>query len=324
MPGTDLLFENLLKMHDAYGTEKTPMRPAKKLKEQSINTKPLIEDDDLIDEEEEILEQDTTVLNLSVELPTDVEINPEDVNVNVGVMPMDTEGADEIPEGENSDEEFDDLDAGGIGGDDGIEDLEDEEIPLDDEIPAEESLNIKKEAKARWGTKPTKEQMTVLDGKDEGDNPDEVGVGAELAKKAKKEALLKLDSNSISRLVSAFVKDNYKNIDKVNISRAVLENRRLTLEGLITFASGKTEKLVLVNRGFDPVKLESKTFEMDFKDMGGTFKAISETKKNPFLCKANLKEGLLSFKTLAYDFKVSLKEGKVAEVKGKLGLKESK
>ena len=143
--------------------------------------------------------------------------------------------------------------------------------------------------------------------------------------KIKKEALMHLDTKSLNKLMTEFVKENYKNIDKVTITKAILENRMLKLEGTITNTSGESKTISITNRGFDASKLEGKRFVMDFRDTLNTFGIIKESIKNPFVFTCTLVEGILKFESLKYDFKTKITEGKIANVCGTCNiLKESK
>lgn len=136
------------------------------------------------------------------------------------------------------------------------------------------------------------------------------------------ESLMHLDTKSLNKLISEFVKENYKNIDKVVINKAMLENRMLKLEGIIKNNNGESTKISLTNRGFNPIKLENKRFIMDFKDTSNTFGIVKESLKQPFVFTCILKEGVLTFEELKYSYKTMV-ESKIAEVYGKCTLKES-
>lgn len=320
---SSLLFENLMKYNDATQAKRS-------LKE---NVKP-------------VKEEDETIVNLQVELPQDLEdVKPDDIKVDVGVMPVETE--DEDPEVKDDETIEDDIPEE----DDSI-DIEDEET--DDEVDKKESLKRKrleafrkmKEAKGckdeEEDEKPLEEtndfetakknilartqktedvKAEVKDEKCTG--KDDCQCEACKAKtEKKKESLARLDTTSLNHLITTFVKDNYKNIDKITISKAILENKQLTLKGTITNLEGKTESIVLVNKGFDVKKLEGKKFVMDFSDAKNTFGVITESVKKPFVFIASLKEGVLKFDSLKYNFKTKVTEGKIAKVYGKCTLTE--
>ena len=141
--------------------------------------------------------------------------------------------------------------------------------------------------------------------------------------KIKKEALMRLDTKSLNKLMTEFVKENYKNIDKVTITKAILENRMLKLEGTITNTAGESETISITNRGFSASKLEGKRFIMDFKDTSNTFGIIKESIKKPFVFTCTLTEGVLKFEKLQYSYKTMF-ESKVAEIYGNCVLTESK
>lgn len=294
-----------------------------------------------------VTENDSTLLNLTVELPTDTEdITPEDVKVNVGVMPIDTEGA-ENPE-EVTDEEIIDTPED-VTPDDENKPPKPEEDE-DKEPTKEEALTLRKEAihKKRLEAKQLREAKKNDEKKDctgkedcecESCKSKAKAVDVETAKanirkrvdnveecnkpKVKKEALMHLDTKSLNKLMTEFVKENYKNIDKITIIKAMLENRMLKLEGTITNVAGETEAISITNRGFNASKLEGKRFVMDFKDTSNTFGVIKESLKQPFVFTCTLVEGVLKFEELKYSYK-TMHESKVAEVYGKCALTESK
>ena len=81
---SSLLFENLMKYNDATQAKRN-------LKE---NVKP-------------VKEEDETIINLQVELPQDLEdVKPDDVKVDVGVMPVETDDV----ESNEDEEKIDDFD----------------------------------------------------------------------------------------------------------------------------------------------------------------------------------------------------------------------
>ena len=292
-------------------------------------------------------ESDQTLLNLTVEIPKDLDdITPEDVNVEVGVMEIDDEDAEkeevseETPENEEESNE-DEIDIT----------PENEEAPAEDgseetEVEAEESLklenkcdkededcdsktedlneksvdtaksNIYKRVNAK-NENIDEENDVILDEKKDVETDNE-----KCDKCIKNESLMRLDTKSLNRLFTEFVRENYKNIDKVVITKAILENRGLTLKGYIANLEGKKESIVLTNRGFDSTKLENTRFLIDFKDMSETFNVIKESLKKPFVFTATLKENILTFEELKYSFK-TMHESKVAMIYGNCTLNES-
>ena len=321
---SSLLFENLMKYNDATQAKRN-------LKE---NIKP-------------VKEEDETIVNLQVELPQDLEdVKPDDIKVDVGVMPVETEDEDdsEVKDNETIEDEIPEED----------DSIEIEEDDVDDEADKKESLKRKrleafrkmkeaKDCKDDEDEKPleetndletAKKNILTRTQKTEGTEPDvddekctgkddcQCEVCKDKKPEEKKESLARLDTTSLNHLITTFVKDNYKNIDKITISKAILENKQLTLKGTITNLEGKTESMVLVNKGFDVKKLEGKKFVMDFSDAKNTFGVITESVKKPFVFIASLKEGVLKFDSLKYNFKTKVTEGKIAKVYGKCTLTE--
>lgn len=323
---SSLLFENLMKYNDATQAKRN-------LKE---NVKP-------------VKEEDETIVNLQVELPQDLEdVKPDDIKVDVGVMPVETEDEDnskvkddesiedEIPEENDSiDVEEDDVDNEA----DKKESLKRKRLEAfrkmkeakdckddEDEKPLEETNDLET-AKKNILARTQKTEGTKSDVDDECTGKDDCQCKACKDKKPeeKKESLARLDTTSLNHLITTFVKDNYKNIDKITISKAILENNQLILKGTITNLDGKSESIKLVNKGFNVKKLEGKKFVMDFADASNTFGIVNESVKKPFIFIASLKEGILKFNSLKYNFKTKITEGKIAKVYGTCNLlKESK
>lgn len=293
-------------------------------------------------------ENDSTLLNLTVELPTDTEdITPEDVKVDVGVMTVDTDGTEGAGDPEVQDTE-DNIDVP-----EDVTPEDEKEPPVEDEEEKpnkEEALALRKEAirKKRLEAKELREAKKNDEKEDctgkkdceckacksKKESRDFETAKANILKRAnskaecndpdvKNEALMHLDTKSLNKLMTEFVRENYKNIDKISITKAILENRMLKFEGTITNKEGQTEKLLLTNRGFNASKLEGKRFVMDFKDVGNTFGVIKESLKQPFVFTCTLVEGVLKFEELKYSFK-TMYESKVAEVYGQCAFKESK
>lgn len=313
------LFENLMTYNDVNKTEK------------KTNKKPVVEND-------------TTMLNLTVELPTDTEeITPEDVKVDVGVMNVETD--EDVEETEDTTAEEDEVtiedETDDVTPEEETEDASDEDEE-DKDDSKEESLQLRKEAihKKRLEAKQGK---SVCTGKDdcqcESCKAKKESSDFETAKKnilkraakseecvdtkpVKNESLMHLDTKSLNKLFTEFVKENYKNIDKVVINKAMLENRMLKLEGVLTNTSGDSTKFSIMNRGFNPAKLENKRFLMDFKDTSNTFGVIKESVKKPFVFTCKLENKVLSFESLDYSFK-TMCESKEVNVNGKCSLTEN-
>ena len=313
-----------------------------------------------------VKEEDETILNLSVELPTDkTDIEPEDVKVNVGVMNVDAEGSEDEEENKEDVEVPEDEDPIDVTpeGEESVGSTDDDEKPVEDE-EANESLKLEKKCKdddcekvkeaidtakldkainkhfdntvKSWDLNDDDANKVIVKFKDGSENEFsldtfeiEESTEVEDAKKrilarANKvtESLLKLDTKSLNNLITSFVKDNYRNIDKVVINKAVLENNTLTLSGKIHDVNGLTENIILKNKGINATKLENKKFQMDFADVNKTFGAMRESVNKPFMFTCKLQEGLLTFDELAASFKTRIDENKIAKVSGTYTLTE--
>ena len=291
---SSLLFENLMKYNDATQAKRN-------LKE---NVKP-------------VKEEDETIINLQVELPQDLEdVKPDDVKVDVGVMPVETDDV----ESNEDEEKIDDFDE---------TPEEDEDVKPESDENDESKEDDKKESVDVETAK--KNILNRVKNKIENKNSECTGKedceceACKSKKPIKNESLARLDTTSLNHLITTFVKDNYKNIDKIVISKAILENNQLILKGTITNLDGKSESIKLVNKGFNVKKLEGKKFVMDFADASNTFSIVNESVKKPFIFIASLKEGILKFNSLKFNFKTKITEGKIAKVYGTCNLlKESK
>lgn len=308
---TSLLFENLMNYSDAKSLKKS-------LRE---NVKP-------------VKEEDETILTLQVELPQDLEdVKPEDVDVTVGVMPVETEDESNVTSDEVDDDEID------VKEEEEDEEKDSEDNESVDETEKDDESDEKNESLRTHRIEAYRKMKESTCCKEDCEDEDEEDVldesnDFETAKKnilarakskvdASVESISRLDTTSLNHLIANFVKDNYKNIDKITISKAVLENKTLILEGTITNMEGITESIKLVNKGFDVKKLEGKKFVLDFADGNNTFGIISESTKKPFAFIATLKEGVLKFESMKYNFRTRISESKLAEVSGKCILKES-
>jgi len=301
----NLLFENLMALKDTkkVNTSKKPVK-----------------------------ESDETVLNVNIELPSDKdveELEPDDVDVNVGITYLDeieNEETDEelntdsIDEAELEDAEVDILEDSLEIDIDITEDVEEDEEPTDIVIDINDDVLELQPEIMEEKIKATRVKKALENAKRR-----RALEAKRKAMKTKKEALMNMDTNSLNKLVSSFVKDNYKNIDKVVFSRAILEKTGLTVKGTIIAKSGKTENIALRNIGFNKTKLEGKRFLIDFKDATNTFKSVKESaNKSPFVFEATLKNNTLNFNKLKYNFITKTLENKQAKVFGAIKLNENR
>lgn len=267
-------------------------------------------------------ESDSTVLNLSVEIPEDTtDITPEDVTVDVGVMSIDNSGVEDDKDEEVDEEKEDEVVVDEE--DNTATDDKDEEADKEDKS-AEESFKFTKESFYKKRLEKFKENKCKCTGKDdcECESCKSKNEGIFNFKNKKddssnvKESLMHLDTSSLNKLFTQFVKDNYKNIDKVVISKAVLENKALKLKGMIIDNNGACKAVNFKNIGFNPAKLENKRFIMDFSDAGNCFNIVKESVKRPFVFTATFSNNVLKFENLKYSFKTKINENTQAHVFG--------
>lgn len=307
------LFENLMTYN-----EQTSVK-TNKIENKKMNKKSIPSTMKKIDENNQ------TLLNLTVELPDNIEdITPDDVDVNVGVMLVDDENAENVDNADSEVEMNDETE------DDPVDVTpEDEQNDEDDKDDAEddskeESLNLKNENKdCDDSSCQSKSEANDVETAKANIRKRVASTKEAMQTTVKKEALCQLNTKSLNKLVTEFVKENYKNIDKIVITKAVLENQQLTLKGYIKDLTGKKESIVLVNKGFDAKKLENTRFLIDFKDASNTFNIMKENAKQPFTFVASIQNGTLKFESLNYKFKTKLNENKIALISGKCTLNES-
>lgn len=287
----NVLMENLIAYNENKSQNKTRKIPNRRITE-GVNRR----------QRHSIKENDETMLNLSVELPGDYDIDPDDVSVDVGVTNLD------VPNDvDNEDDENQDIDNTSY---------EDDDIDLELN-DAEESIQSRKchgnNCKDTSLDECDLPRINIRENRTKRNR--RVNENKERRTAAKTTFL---NEKSLNRLFSKFIRENYKNISKCEFVRATANNNSLKLEGYITNASGKREKVVLENKGFNSKKLENKTFLMDFVDKSNTFKVIKENRKTPFVTKASIKNGILTFESLKYNYVTPYKENQKARVSGKV------
>lgn len=123
------------------------------------------------------------------------------------------------------------------------------------------------------------------------------------------ESNLNLDEKSFNVHLNKFVRENYNNARSFNVVKArfVPKTRTLTLEGVISFKSGKKSRANLV------CKYNKSSNIMMAKD-NGIFKV--ESKRTPFIFKIRTVGNVIKCEGLKYDFKTSaIVEGKKTSVR---------
>lgn len=285
----------------------------------------------------DLKESDQTILNLAVELPDEItDIKPDDVTVEVGVMEIDADDTekkekdtetDSADDADSNDELELTTDSDKSEGDDKDADKAEESLAPDfDDAKARilkrakiESDDKTEKTEGLFDINMFKKARKVSECKKANKETDEEEC---IEKPELKENLAKLEINSLNKLITDFVRENYKNIDKIRFNKAILENNKLILKGSIYDMNGKKEAITFVNRGFNVNKLENKSFLIDFRDASKTFGVIKEGLKQPFVFKANMKNGMVTFESLKVNFKTKITESKSTQVTGRYILKE--
>lgn len=132
-----------------------------------------------------------------------------------------------------------------------------------------------------------------------------------------KESLAHLDGASLNKLITTFVKDNYKNIDKIIFSKAMLEGNALTFKGKMKFTTGKVENIELKADNFSKKLFAKESFNLGVTDKLNTFHIVKESKNIPFVITCKNINGKVMFESLHYNYLV---ENVKEPVKGRIKL----
>lgn len=128
-----------------------------------------------------------------------------------------------------------------------------------------------------------------------------------------------LDESTFNPFLNKFIKENYKNAKSFEITGATLRNNRLSLECKLAFKSGKSKNVKLTVENFKPARKMTLAARED-----GTFKLeSSKAKVAPFVFESIMSGRVVKCTGLKYNFITKLKEGKRAQVSGKL-IRESR
>ena len=129
-----------------------------------------------------------------------------------------------------------------------------------------------------------------------------------------------LDETTFNPFLSKFIKENYKNAKSFGIVGASKKGSKLALECKLSFKSGKSKKVTLTVENFKPARKMTLAARED-----GTFKSESKKAKvAPFVFEGIMTpSNVIKCTGMKYNFITKLKEGKRAQVSGKL-IKESK
>ena len=137
------------------------------------------------------------------------------------------------------------------------------------------------------------------------------------SKKELKESLAHLDGASLNKLITTFIKDNYKNIDKIVFSKAMLEGNALTFKGKMKFTTGKVENIELRADNFSKKLFVKESFNLGVTDKLNTFHIVKESKNIPFVITCKNVNGKVMFESLHYNYLV---ENVKEPVKGRIKL----
>lgn len=129
-----------------------------------------------------------------------------------------------------------------------------------------------------------------------------------------------LDESTFNPFLNKFIRENYKNAKSFNIVNASMRNSKLSLECKLSFKSGNSKKVNLVIENFKPARRMTLAARED-----GTFKLESKRAKvAPFVFESIMTSNkIIKCLGMKYNFITRVKEGKRAQVSGKL-IKESR
>ena len=136
-------------------------------------------------------------------------------------------------------------------------------------------------------------------------------------KKELEECLARIDGATLNKLVTEFVKNNYKNIDKIIFSKAMLEGNALTFKGKMKFTTGKVENIELKADNFSKKLFAKESFNLGVTDKLNTFHIVKESKNIPFVITCKNVNGKVMFESLHYNYLV---ENVKEPVKGRIKL----
>lgn len=139
-------------------------------------------------------------------------------------------------------------------------------------------------------------------------------------KESRRYSKYSLDESTFNPFLNKFIKENYKNAKSFGIVGASKKGSRLSLECKLMFKSGKSKKVTLTVENFKPARKMTLAARED-----GTFKSESKrAKMAPFVFESTMTPGnVIKCTDMKYNFITKLKEGKRAQVSGKL-IRESR
>ena len=100
-------------------------------------------------------------------------------------------------------------------------------------------------------------------------------------KKELEECLARIDGATLNKLVTEFVKNNYKNIDKIVFSKSLIEKNQLKFRGKIKQLNGKVENIELTCPDFSKELLKKESFTLAFIDTSNQLNILKESKVAP-------------------------------------------
>lgn len=119
-----------------------------------------------------------------------------------------------------------------------------------------------------------------------------------------------IDDETFTESLTKFVKENYKNAKEFKLENVIKSGNKYKFECKLTFNSGKEVKVDLMS---EAVIKEGKSLIRFYENK--TFKHLDEN-KSIMTAAVNLKNKTLSCEGLRYNYKVALKENKIATIRG--------
>lgn len=144
---------------------------------------------------------------------------------------------------------------------------------------------------------------------------DEESMKRKPKKRMEKYSKYSIEESTFNPFLNKFIKENYRNAKSFEIKGAKLNGKKLSLECVLTFKSGKHKNVTLRVENFKPASRMILAARED-----GTFKSESrKTKVAPFIFMASMKNNVIRCESLKYNIITkAVKENVRVQISGKL------
>ena len=136
-------------------------------------------------------------------------------------------------------------------------------------------------------------------------------TGEDIKKNVEEEVSIEnIDDETFTEAFTKFIKENYKNAKEFKLENVIKSGNKYKFECKLTFNSGKQVKVNLMSEA----KIrEGKSLIRFYENK--TFKHLDEN-KSIMTATVKLENKTLSCEALRYNYRVALKENKIATIKG--------